>query len=131
MSLFTDAFGLFEPHRDRDAGSKLVLESLFTTNRLDDLAELLRSGSSLGGLGGEPGWVLERRDEGNDAPGFASWPDGARYRTFVDGEALALATPERYYGRDEFHQLVRAILNAYTPTRPEAKTEIRKILRLL
>jgi hypothetical protein len=130
MSLFTDAFGIFEPHRDKDAGGKLVLESLFTTNRLDDLAEMLTSGSRLGGLGGEPGWTLERRDEGNSAPGYASWPEGARYRTFVDPEAFALATPERYYARDEFHQLVKTILNAYTPS-GAAKAVTGKILRLL
>jgi hypothetical protein len=131
MSLLRDAFGTFEPHRDPDAGGKLVLDSLMTTNRLDDLAELLSDQSRLRRLEGDPGWALERRRQRYEAAAYVDWPEDATFRTFVDPEAYTLATPQRFYRAEDFHRLLEAILTAYARSHPGEKYRVRQILDLL
>jgi hypothetical protein len=96
---------------DKDAALRLALDSLVRDNWMDALRELMIIGVGVGRLEGEPGWSLERRDPGNNAPGYAGWPDGAVFRAFVDPEALSLPHGERFYGKEEFYKLVEVIVS--------------------
>ncbi len=131
MDYFRDAFGGFHPQSDEHAAAKFALEALAADDRIDDLVELLTEGDPVGALGGEPSWELERRDEGNTAIGYADWPRGAKYRAWVDPDAYELAWPERFYGKAEFHQLVRAIIDAYLARNPHQADQVAKVAALL
>lgn len=131
MDYFRDAFGGFFPQSDEHAAAKFALESLAADDRIEDLVELLTEDDPVGALGGEPNWELERRDDGNTAIGYAHWPRGAKYRAWVDPEAYDLAFPERFYGKAEFHQLVRAIIAAYLARNPEQAEQVAKVAGLL
>ena len=131
MDYFRDAFGGFFPQSDEHAAAKFALELLAADDRIDDLVELLTEGDPVGALGGEPCWELERRDDGNTAIGYADWPRGAKYRAWVDPDAYDLAYPVRFYGKAEFHQLVRAILDAYLARNPHRADQVAKVAVLL
>lgn len=128
---FRDAFGGFLPHSDEDAAAKLALAVLAMDDRVDDLVELLTRDDPVGALEGDPGWLLERRDDGDLAVGYADWPAGASYRAWVDPDAYRLQRPERYYDRAGFHQLVRAILDAYLAHHPHRAELVARVRALL
>jgi hypothetical protein len=115
MDYFNAAFGGFAPHRDPDAAIKFSLNVVLMDHRLDELAEVLKDGSSVGGMEGEPGWSLERRDiadEGNEAA-YPGWPSGARFKAEVNQEAFALSNPVRFMTRAEFVHYVFLAAEAY------------------
>ena len=131
MDYFRDAFGGFCPQSDEHAAAKFALELLAADDRMNDLVELLTEGDPVGALGGEPCWQLDRRDDGNMASDYADWPRGAKYRAWVDPEAYDLAYPERFYSKAEFHQLVRAIIDAYLARNPQQVRTVAQVAALL
>lgn len=131
MDYFRDAFGGFFPQSDEHAAAKFALEALAADNRIDDLVELLTEGDPTGALEGDPGWELERRDDGDAAIGYAAWPPGAKYRAKVDPDAYKLAWPERFYGKTEFHQFVRAIIDAFLARNPHEAQLVARVAALL
>jgi len=126
-----DAFGGFFPQSDEHSAAKFALNLLAMDDRIEDLVMLLTEDDPVGALGGEPCWELERHDDGNLAIGYANWPRGAKYRAWVQPEAYDLAYPERFYSKAEFHQLVRAILDAYVARNPHEAGTVAKVAALL
>lgn len=131
MDYLGDAFGGFAPQSDEHAAAKFALNELAMDDRIGDLVELLTERDPVGVLGGEPAWELERRDDGNTAIGYARWPRGAKYRASVDPDVYDLAWPERFYGKAEFHQLVRAIIDAYLARNPHKAQQVANVAALL
>jgi hypothetical protein len=89
-------------------------------NRLQELAEIVIDGSTFGGMEGEPGWLLERRDvddEGNEL-GYPGWPKGSRFRASVDVDAYRLEHPVYFMTRETFVSYVKAALDSYTAADP-------------
>jgi hypothetical protein len=120
MDYFKAAFGGFAPHRDEDAAVKFSLNVVLMDNRLQELAELVVDGSPFGGIEGEPGWMLERRDvadEGNLAA-YPDWPVGARFRASVDEDAYRLQQPEYFMSRDAFMKYLILAIDAYVAADP-------------
>ena len=104
MDYFKAAFGGFAPHRDEDAAVKFALDAVLADHRLQELAEVVVDGSRFGGMQGEPGWMLERRDvadEGNEAA-YPGWPAGARFMASVDEDAYRLRYPRYFMSRVKF-----------------------------
>jgi hypothetical protein len=120
MSYLNEAFGGFDPRNDVDAAVKFVLNLILMDVRFDELKQLLTEGHQVGALAGDPGWVLERRDEGYDDPSLdgAAWPDAARYRAFVDPRGYELAHSEYYMSKSEFREYVTKAINAYAARHP-------------
>jgi hypothetical protein len=131
MDLFKAAFGGFAPQTDPDAAAKFCLQTLAADHRLPGLASVLTEGSDIGGIEGVPGWLLERRDDGDPAPGYAAWPSTAKFRAFVDPQEYELATPEQFYTRAEFLPLVQAIVAAYVARYPDRADALTPLIALL
>ena len=131
MDFFQIAFGGFAPQTDPDAAVKFCLQSLAADDRLLDLVDLLTEGSDYGGIEGEPGWTLERRDDGDPAPGYAAWPAGAKFRAFVNPSDYELAVPESFYSRAAFLAFVHAIVSAYAVRHPDRADALRPLAPLL
>lgn len=127
MDFFQLAFGGFSPQEDPDAAVKFCLQALAADHRLPALVNLLAEGSETGGIEGVPGWLLERRDDGDAAPGYATWPTGAKFRAFVDPQEYELATPERFYTRAEFLRFVRAVVDAYAVRYPDRADSLMSV----
>jgi hypothetical protein len=108
---------------------KFALNSLLLDARLDELASLLTEGDQIGGIEGEPGWMLERRDVGNNMPGYAAWPAGAHFRAFVDPDFFEMAHPEFYMSRDKFQRYVTTALGAYLRVNPNATEVVASVSR--
>jgi hypothetical protein len=128
-----EAFGRFEPQSDPDAAAKFALSAIGRGRgrQMPSLVELLTEGARIGEIEGEPGWTLERRDDGNTMPGYAGWPPGAKYRAYVDPEEYRLAHPETFYGRAGFHALVARLVDAFErlhPDRGDLVAAIRAVL---
>ena len=120
MDYFKAAFGDFAPHRDEDAAVKFALNVVLMDNRLQELAELVVDGSQFGGMEGEPGWMLERRDvadEGNEAA-YPGWPAGARFMACVDEDAYQLQQQECFMTREAFMNYVAPAVEAYVAADP-------------
>jgi hypothetical protein len=122
MDYFQDAFGRFNPQADVDAAMKVSLDALLADHRLGDIAKLLSSDSNVGGVDGEPGWIIERRRR-RDGPGYENWPAYADYRAFVDPRGYSLANPEYYCDEATFHSYVRAAVRAYRVRHPERSSD--------
>ena len=120
---YLDAFGGFDPQNDPDAAIKIVLNSLLMDKRVEELRQLLTEGDEVGALAGEPGWVLQRRDEGSSGkmPGYAAWPNEARFRAFVDPAVYHLGHPEYYMDRAEFQNYVDRAVRAYAASQHSDK----------
>ena len=115
MDYFKAAFGGFAPHRDEDAAVKFALNVVLMDNRVQELAELVVDGSQPGGMEGEPGWILERRDvsdEGNEAA-YPAWPADARFKATVDVDAYELQYPEYFMNREVFMKYLVPAIDAY------------------
>ena len=128
---FGDAFGGFFPDSDEHSAAKFALNVLAMDDRIKSLVALLTEGDPIGVVGGEPNWELERRDDGDMAIGYADWPRGAKYRAWVDPDAYPLEWPQRFYGKAEFHKLVRAIIDAYLARNPHQAQTVAKVAALL
>lgn len=124
MDYFKAAFGGFAPHRDEDAAVKFALNVVLMDNRVQELAELVIDGSQFGGMEGEPGWMLERRDvadEGNEAA-YPGWPEGARFMASVDEEAFQLQHPQYFMSREAFMKYLVPAIDAYVAADPARAT---------
>jgi hypothetical protein len=131
MDYFLMALGGFSPQTDRDAAVKFCLQAVLSDHRLGELAQLLTDRHPVGEIAGDPGWTLQRRDEGDIAPGYSCWPDGMRYRAAVDPEGYQLAYPEGFYDKRSFHEYVRLAMNAYAARHPDRVSEINRVVALL
>lgn len=118
MDYFNEAFGGFDPLNDKDSAMKFCLNAVLMDRRFIDLGRLLPDISNVGGIEGEPGWIIERRNEG-DTLGYEGWPDLARFRAFVDPSSYRLAFPEFFCDRSTFASFVRSAVRAYCDRHPE------------
>lgn len=118
MDYFNDAFGGFHPDRDEDAALKLSLCVLAMDERFEELLRLVKGGNSFGGVEGDPGWIIERREDG-DVIGYEDWPVDARFRAYVDPNEYSLFYPEFYMDRQTFHRYVAALIAVYKQRHPE------------
>jgi hypothetical protein len=119
MDYFRAAFGGFAPHRDEDAAVKFALNVVLNDNRLQELAGLVVDGSQFGGIEGEPGGTLERRDiadEGSKA--YPDWPAGARFNASVDEDAYRLEYPEFFMSRETFMKYLLPAIDACAAADP-------------
>lgn len=115
LDYFKAAFGSFAPHRDEYAAVKFVLDAVLADHRLQELAEVVVDGNRFGGMQGEPGWMLERRDaadEDNDAA-YPGWPAGARFVASVDEDAYRLKHPVFFMTREVFMKYLVLAVDAY------------------
>ena len=131
MSIYQEAFGPYAPHTDPDAAVKFCLQALALDNRLAALADVLKEGSRVSGIGGEPGWELERRDDADRTEDFADWPTGARFRAFVDPGEFELGTPEGFYTRAALLGFVEAIVHAYLACHPNQSSRLEPVIAIL
>lgn len=120
MDFLVSAFGAFSPHRDEDAAVKFALNGVLLDNRLKQLAEMVVDGSTFGGMEGEPGWMLERRDadEEDNEFDYPGWPKGPRFKASVEVDAYRLDHPVFFMTRETFLSYVRAAVDAYTSAEP-------------
>ncbi len=121
MDYFKDAFGGFAPHIDNDAAVKFALNMILMDRMLSELEALLTDGHDIGGIEGEPGWMLERRDASKmgNAQGYEHWPVGASFLATVDVTAYELAHPEFYMDKATFCSYVRKAIDVYRGRYPE------------
>lgn len=113
MDYFNIAFGGFEPQKDQDAAVKFALNCLVNDEMLEALESLLAPESQVGGIAGEPGWMIERRDTDSNDTSNIKWPTNSAFRVFVDPDVFELAAPEFYMDRQSFKKYVKAVINAY------------------
>lgn len=128
-----DVFSRFDPREDADGAAKFALAAIGRgrARQMPQLTQLLSEKAFLGGLEGEPGWSLERRDDGNIMPGYDTWPPGAKYRAYVDPEAYRLPQPEVFYDKAGFHALVGAMLDEFETSHPDQTEVVRAVRTLL
>jgi hypothetical protein len=86
--------------------------------RMDELRRLVEPGNRLGGVEGEPGWLIERREDG-ETLGYENWPHDAHYRACVDSNSYSLLVPELFVDRKTFFRYVAALVGAYKTHHPE------------
>lgn len=125
MDYLKAAFGAFAPHQDEDAAVKFALNVVLLDGRLHELVEVVIDGSKFGGIEGEPGWMLERRDiadESNESA-YPGWPPGARFRASVDEEAYELRYPECFMSRKVFLKYLALAINAYVAANSSRASE--------
>lgn len=119
------AFGGVALYRDEDAAVKFVLNFVLMDNRVQELVQLVVDGSAFGGIEGEPGWMLERRDVADESnhTAYPDWPAGARFKASVDEDAYRLEQPEYFMSRETFMKYLILAIDAYLaadPSRAEA-----------
>jgi hypothetical protein len=107
-----------------DAAIKFCLERILSDHRLDSLANLMDG--SIGGVAGDPGWILERRNEHD-----VEWPADARFKAFVDPEEFWLDRPEFFMDKKTFYQYVSAGVDEYMKLNPERRGEAESVLVIL
>lgn len=129
MDYLQEAFGGFNPQVDQDAAIKFALSIILMDERLSELPCLLTDGHDIGGVEGEPGWIIERRDTGpsGDMPGYVDWPENAHFHVHVEPSAFELAHPHMFMGIDEFHSYVRKAIEAYVAKNP-SKIDVAKLV---
>ena len=130
MDYFKDAFGGFDPRTDKDAALKICLDVILADQRFSELDNLLPRETKVGGMEGEPGWILERRNEG-ETKGYEDWPEFAHFRAFVDPDSYALAYPEFFCDRPTFKKIVSSAIQAYCNRHPERSQEVESIFQKL
>jgi hypothetical protein len=126
MDYFNDAFGGFRPDSDEDAALKFSLCVLALDNRMDELLRLVEGGGNFGGVEGDPGWIIERRED-EDIVGYEGWPADARFRAYVEPESYSLSHPEFYASRQTFFEYVGSLIGAYKRRNPERAEVVRHI----
>jgi hypothetical protein len=127
MDYFNEAFNGFDPCSDEDAAMKFCLNAVLMDRRFTDLARLLPDKSSIGGIEGEPGWIIERRNEG-ETKGYETWPKYSRFRAFVNPDSYGLGYPEFFCDNHTFATFVRSAIRAYCSRHPERDEEVKLIL---
>lgn len=127
---FNEAFKGFDPRTDKDAAMKFCLNAVLMDRRFADLKEILPNDTDLGGVAGEPNWIIERRNEG-ETKGYENWPQFARFRAFVDPDSYALAYSEFFCDKTTFEKFVSSAIQAYCDRHPERGQEVESILQIL
>ncbi|MDR5777785.1 MULTISPECIES: hypothetical protein [unclassified Caballeronia] len=123
MDYFKEAFGGFNPQLDEDAALKFALDVVFADHRLRDLIRVISFEQGVGGIEGEPGWMIEHREE-KDINGYEEWPKNATFRSRIDPEFYSLAHPEFYCDGSTFRRYVEAISDVFAVRHPERKQEL-------
>lgn len=123
---FNEAFSGFDPHRDKDAAMKFCLNAVLMDQRFSDLQALLPNETALGGIAGEPNWIIERRNDG-ESQGYEDWPAFARFRAFVDPDGYELNYPEFFCDKTTFEVFVNSALRAFCNRHPERSEELESI----
>lgn len=132
MDYFEEAFGGFKPHVDEDAAVKLAISIILMDRRLPELLHLLTDGDQLGGVEGEPGWIIERRDvDQSNVFYYENWPGSTRFHAYVDPDAYCLAHPDFFMDVATFHNYVRKGLNAYLEANPSDIALVQTMRSLL
>ncbi|WP_163012991.1 hypothetical protein [Burkholderia stabilis] len=129
MDYFNEAFGGFNPESDRDAALKFSLCVLVLDSRMQELLQLIEGANDIGGVEGDPGWIIERRDEGG--VGYEGWPNGAEFRAFVDPNEYSLSHPEFFVDRRTFIQYVVALMKVYRRRHHDETDVMRRIAELI
>lgn len=127
MDYFNEAFSGFDPRSDEDAAMKFCLNVLLMDRRFTDLARLLPDKSNIGGIEGEPGWIIERRNEG-ETKGYEDWPTYSRFRAFVNPDSYELTYPEFFCDNLTFIKFVYSAIHAYCKRHPDRDDEVKLIL---
>ena len=115
MDYLQQAFGGLNPQTDRDAAVKFALNVILMDGRLRELSCLLIDGHDIGGVEGEPGWMIERRDTGltGELPYYSEWPMNARFHVHVEPSAFELACPDMFMTAHDFYRYVGRAMDAY------------------
>ncbi|WP_321945854.1 hypothetical protein [Paraburkholderia sp. J10-1] len=127
MDYFKEAFGGFDPRGDEDAALKFALDVIFADHRIQDLTRVVSLEQGVGGLEGEPGWIVEHRGR-TDIVGYEMWPRNSRFRSFVDPESYSLVCPEFYCDEKTFRRYVEAISEVYVARNPERRRDVDSLL---
>lgn len=128
MDYWWDAFGEYEPHKDREAAIKFALNLILADDRLEHLSRLLTDGDSIRVLSGEPGWELERREPRVHPSHYSDWPDNAKFWAHVDPNEFELAHPDTFLTREQLHEYVRKIINVYIAKNPSKLELAERVL---
>ena len=115
MDYLQQAFGGLNPQTDQDAAVKFALNVILMDGRLRELSCLLIDGHDIGGVEGEPGWMIERRDTGltGELPYYSEWPMNARFHVHVEPSAFELACPDMFMTAHDFYRYVGRAVDAY------------------
>ena len=115
MDYLQQAFGGLNPQTDQDAAVKFALNVILMDGRLRELSCLLIDGHDIGGVEGEPGWMIERRDTGltGELPYYSEWPMNARFHVHVEPSAFELACPDMIMTAHDFYRYVGRAMDAY------------------
>ncbi|MDM0046630.1 hypothetical protein QTH91_19225 [Variovorax dokdonensis] len=129
MDYLQQAFGGLDPQTDQDAAVKFALNVILMDGRLHELSCLLIDGHDIGGVEGEPGWMIERRDTGSlgELPYYSDWPANARFHVRVEPTAFELASPDMFMTSHDFCHYVGRAMDAYLSEKP-AETEMAKLI---
>ena len=130
MCRFTGPYCGFAPQEDWDAAVNFTLNVVLSDRRTEHLANTVTTGHPMGGMGGDPGWDIERRDPlpSGDLPEYPGWPPGARFLVSVDPGCYELAHPDCYLDAPTFFTYVRNALARYVAKHPERAAEAETVL---
>lgn len=129
MDYLQQAFGGLNPQTDQDAAVKFALNVILMDGRLRELSCLLIDGHDIGGVEGEPGWMIERRDAGSagELPYYSEWPTNARFHVHVEPTAFELACPDKFMASHDFCHYVERAMDAYLSGNP-SETEMVQLI---
>ncbi|MDO9404668.1 MAG: hypothetical protein Q7T87_11615 [Polaromonas sp.] len=129
MDYFQQAFGGLNPQTDQDAAVKFALNAILMDARLHELSCLLIDGHDIGGIEGEPGWIIERRDTGptGELPYYSEWPMSARFHVRVEPAEFQLAYPDMFMEARDFHRYVGRAMDTYL-TENSAETDAAQLV---
>ncbi|MGI4849641.1 MAG: hypothetical protein ACRYGK_16120, partial [Janthinobacterium lividum] len=103
---------------------------VFMDRRFLDLARLVSNPSDLGGIAGDPGWIIERRK--TDAiEGYESWPADCQFRAFVDPDSFELTHPEFFCDEQSFHAFIQTTINNFYEMFPGQDEQFEFLLKKL
>jgi hypothetical protein len=133
MDYLQEAFGGFNPQADQDAAVKFALNIILMDERLNELSKLLTDGHKIGGVAGEPGWIIERRDTGpsGDHSFYADWPKNTHFHAHVEPSAFELAYPDMFMEVEAFHSYVSKAIEAYVAKNPSKVNMAQPVISLL
>lgn len=89
-----------------------VLDQIVQSSSTGSLVSLLDDQSAIAGIGGDPGWMVERRKPAMAENGDVHWPQGAEFRVLLGEECRHTWETEQFYSSAEFHQCLHEVLVA-------------------